>query len=271
MAPMGYSRWLIPKGNEFLPGAASLAGLVQRLRKAHWIADASTLASSRFEGALDALAATTGGLALRTVDNTFGDDARARLLGNAEPQPWDLTSDWLDAAERDDLRLVWPVDGGGAAQEAPHPLHYPLSMTPKPGLPGESVRYAIEIHRSSDYVYPQASDLGELPTDCACGDDLAFEWDEDELVPAFARSSGIFATCVACARTFEPCKRTATFVRPFEGGRATVPGGAAYRFALKFESRAYVANPALAFHPELVTLVEEHFGRDFIEFASVAS
>jgi hypothetical protein len=267
---VGYSRWLIPKGNEFLPGATSIEGLVQRLRKEHWIVDASTLASSRFEGILEGMAASTGGLALRTVDNTFGKDSRARLLGHAEPQPWELSADWLDDPEREDLRLVWPVERGGVVSNTLYPLLYPLSLFPNSSVRDDSVRYALEIHRSSDYVYPQADDIGELPTECPCGDDLAFEWDEDELVPAFARSTGIFATCVACARTFEPCKRTATLIRPFDSVRSMVPGGAAYRLALKFESGAYVADPALAFHGDLVALVEEHFGRDFIQFASVS-
>ena len=266
---MGYSRWLIPKGNEFRPGATSLAGLVQHLRKDRWIVDASTLASCRFEGPLQAVAAATGGLARKTVDKAFGEGARARVGAGAEPQPWDLSADWLDDPEREDLALVWPVHRKRAAS-VDHPLAYPLSILPKPNECGECAPYVLELHRSSDYVYPEADDIGELETECPCGEDLAFAWDEDELVPAFARSTGIYASCVECARTFEPAKKTATLIRPFDGARSTVAGGAAYRFALKIESETFVAHPALAFAEALVSLVEDHFGRDFVQFASVS-
>jgi hypothetical protein len=259
-----YSRWLIPRGNEFKPSASAVAGLVQRLRKDRWIVDLPGLPKCRFEGAREKFAAATGGLAVRTVDNTFGQDARAKLVASTEPQPQDLTADWLEAPQRDELRLVWPVD----IEEGT--LQFPLSLGPPKGEPGERIRYDLEVQLSSDYVYPVARNIGPIPTDCSCGEDLAFEWDEDELVPAFTESSGIFATCEACCRTFEPGAGSATLTRPFDGLSSEVRGGAAYRFALKWKSRQYAAEPLLAFHRDLVALVEDEFGRGFFEVGSLS-
>jgi hypothetical protein len=253
-----YSRWLIPKGNEFRPGSAKVGSLVERLRKENWIVDAAGLKHCRFDAPL---LAATGGLAVRTVDNTFGKDERARLLGRAEAQPWDITADWLDAPEREDLRLVWPVD-----LREPGTLKYPLSIAPD----STRARFTLEIHRSSDYVYPIADDIGTIPTECPCGEELSFEWDEEEVVPAFDASSGIYSTCEACCRTFDPGAGTATLIRPFDRSKSTVRGGAAYRFAVKFSSDAYVENPALAFQDGLVRMVEDEFGRDFFEFGSLS-
>ena len=54
---------------------------------------------------------------------------------------------------------------------------------------------------------------------------------------------------------------------PFDGTKDTVPGGGAYRFALKVDCGArYVEDAGLAFAPELVALVEKEFGRSFYEF-----
>jgi hypothetical protein len=262
--PSRYSRWLVPKGNEFRPSAAGTASLVERLRKELWIATPSNLAGFRFEGPIEKLAAATGGYAVSTVDNDFGDDARARVMAGREPQPRELTADWLDEADREELRLVWPVSR--LAKEA-SPLVYPLTIAPASS--DELLRYALEIHLCHDYVYPVAKGIGLIPTECSCGEELSFEWDPDELVPAFTDSSGIFWSCEACCRTFEPPGATATLIRPFDGASQVVRGGAAYRFALKFTSTSYAENANLAFAPALVTLVENEFGRDFYEFGAI--
>ena len=260
-----YCRWLIPKGNEFRPSAAAVAGLVAQLRSKKWVADASDLTSCRFDGAIERLAASTGGLAVRTIDNTFGDDRSAGLLASAEPLPQELTAEWLDAPSREELRLVWPVDRKGELA----PMVYPLSLFPSSGAEDKFAAYTLEVHLSSDYVHPEARDIGSIPTECTCGEDLAFEWDTDELVPAFAGSSGIFSSCEACCRSFDPSAATATMTRPFDGEKVTVRGGAAYRFAIKFASQFFVKDASLAFNRDLVKLVEEKFGREFFEVGSV--
>jgi hypothetical protein len=191
--------------------------------------------------------------AVRTVDNTFGDDERAKLSASTEILPRVLTAAWLDDPAREELRLVWPVEGDAA--------RYPLTMRP----PGE-VEYAIEIHRSAEYVYPLAETIDPLPTECPCGEDVGFQWDEEEVVPAFRSSGGIFAECDACSRTFDPSKRSAAITNPFGGESEQVMGGAAYRFALKVDcGKCFVQNASLAFARELVALVENEFGRDFFE------
>lgn len=232
-----YERWLIAKGNVFSPAAASVVKLIERLRKESWIAE-------------------TGGHAVHTIENTFGDDAAARRAAAMESLPKVITPDWLDDPDREELRLVWPVDTKGASA-----LKYPLSRKPD-----GDVSYSIELHRALEYVYPISESIDAVPSECRCGEDLAFEWDDEELVPAFGASTGIFAECEACSRTFDPSKGTATITNPFDGTTAEINGGAAYRFALKVDcGKCFVEDPKLAFAPELVALLEAEFGRTFYE------
>src|SRR5580700_1724319 len=116
-----YQRWLIPKGSAFLPSGAAIAKLVARLRKEGWIADpaAADFRKLRFQGKRDKLAAKTGGYAARTVDNEFGHDLGAQLAASTEPLPTTITAEWLDHADREELRLVWPVDA-----DDPLPVKY---------------------------------------------------------------------------------------------------------------------------------------------------
>jgi hypothetical protein len=236
----GYERWLLAKGGVFMPSAAAVVALVEKLRKERWLPEAP-------------------GRAWRTVDNEFGDDVKARIRASTEPVPAALTADWLEDPRREELRLVWDVTGDAA--------RYPLSAAP-PG-PGDAA-FAIELHRSAEYVYPLADGIDPLPTECACGEDLGFQWDEDEVVPAFRSSGGIFAECDACSRTFDPSKRSAAIANPFGGGAEQVMGGAAYRFALKVDcGERFVRDTGLAFARELVVLVESEFGRDFHEVGAL--
>jgi len=213
----GYERYLVAKGNAFSPSAAAVAKLVERLRKEKWIAG--------------------GGEAITTVENSFGDDLRAKLAASTAALPASVTAEWLDEPDREELRLVWRVEASGAL--APK---YPLTRRPD-GV----VSYAFELHRAHDYVYPICETIEPIPTACLCGEDLGFHWDEDEVVPAFGASSGIFAECEACSRTFDPTK-----------GAAVLDCG-----------KCFVADPGLAFAPELVSLVEDEFGREFFEVGAL--
>jgi hypothetical protein len=256
-----YERYLVARGNAFSPSAAAVAKLVERLRKDGWISDPGKPAHARlrFRDGRARLASKTGGYAVITVEKTFGDDLGARLAATTSPLPIPLTAAWLDAPEREELRLVWPVDADDL------PLRYPLTRRPA----GPTL-YALELHRAHDYVYPICEGIDPIPTTCVCGEDLGFHWDEDEVVPAFGASSGIFAECEACSRTFDPTKGAAVLTKPFDGTRTEVRGGAAYRFALKVDcGSCVVADATLAFAPELVSLVEEEFGREFFEVGAV--
>jgi hypothetical protein len=255
-----YERYLLPKGSVFSPSAAAVAKLVEHLRKDKWIADPASpeYAKLRFREGRAKAAAKTGGYSVITVENTFGDDLRARLAATTAPLPLALTAAWLDDPEREELRLVWPVDTDEV------PVRYPLTRRPE-----GSVLYALELHRAHDYVYPVRDTLAPIPTACLCGEDLGFHWDEDEVVPAFGASSGIFAECEACSRTFDPAKGTAAVTHPFDGSKIDVRGGAAYRFALKVDcGKCFVPDAELAFAPELVALVEDEFGREFWELGT---
>jgi hypothetical protein len=257
-----YARWLVAKGSYFQPEALTIAKLVDALRAEKWIVDPATpeLGKLRFEGLRAERARTTGGYAVKTVENTFGDDVRAKLAASTESTPVALTRDWLEDSDREELRLVWPVTGPSSL-----PLRYPLSHKPE----GE-VSYALELHRALEYVYPAAENLDPIPTVCKCGEDLAFEWDDEELVPAFADATGIFAECEECSRTFDPTLGTARLGNPFDESGEEVRGGAAYRFALKVDcGKSFVADPKLAFAPELVELIEKQLGRSFHEFGAV--
>ena len=233
-----YQCWLIAKGNTFAPGAAAIAKLIERLRADRWIP-------------------ASGGSAVRTIDNTFGEDAAAKAAASTEPVPDAIGADWLDAPQREEMRLVWSI-------EVDRPEKYPLSQ--KPARVGS---YSLELHRAPEYVYPVSETIEPLDAECRCGEDLAFEWDEDEVVPAFTASAGIFAECEECSRTFDPSTTTATITNPFDGSEEEIPGGAAYRFALKVDcGKTFAADAKLAFSPELVALVEEVFGRAFYEVGS---
>jgi hypothetical protein len=256
-----YERWLLPKSNVFMPGGAAVAKLVARLRAEKWIPDPASpdFARLRFQGKSEKYAAPTGGYAVRTVDNTF-DDLAATIAASTESQPAALTGAWLDDGDREELRLVWPVRGPGASS-----LRYPLTHRPD-----GDVYYALEIHRAYDFVYPASETIDPVATKCPCGDDLSFEWDEEEVVPAFRSSTGIFAVCEACSRTFDPSKTAAKITNPFDGRTEEVFGGAAYRFALKVDcGKCFVSDGHLAFAPELVALVSDELGRDFREIGSV--
>jgi len=259
-----YQRWLIARGNVFLPSATAVAKVVEDLRAAGFIVDPSSgpaFEKLHFTGARESHAKKTGGYAVRTVDKTFG-DVHAMIAATTEPQPATMTADWLDDPDREELRLVWPVSYSRDAG-----LRYPLSMKPD----NDEVAYALEVHRAPEYVYPIADTIGRLPTTCACGEELDFEWDEEEVVPAFPSSTGIFAECDACSRTFDPSKGMAKIKNPFDGTSERVPGGAAYRFAVKVTcERAFVHDARLAFSSELVAVVEKTFGRQFYEVGALS-
>jgi hypothetical protein len=213
-----HQRWLIARGNVFLPSTAAVAKFVERLRTEKWIG--------------------SGGEAHRTVE--ADSDASPK-----EAQPSAMTKDWLDDPDREEIRLVW--EGGRS----------PLSQS--------AARFSLEVHRAPEYVYPRAKSIGKLPTKCACGEDLSFEWDADEVTPAFESSTGIFAECEECSRTFDPSKGTAT-ITSHDGSKNDVPGGAAYRFAVVAVGDDVEGDAKIA--PELVALVENEFGRAFYEVGS---
>ncbi len=256
-----YERWLIARGNVFLPSSASVAKVIELLREDGWIVDPGpgTLERLRFEGERESFAAKTGGYAVRTVENSFGGDRAKKIAASTEALPAAVTADWLDDPDREEIRLVWPVRGDASSAK------YPLTHAPE-----GAASYALEVHRALEYVYPTSKAIGALATTCACGEDLDFEWDEDEVVPAFTSATGIFAECDECSRTFDPAKASAKIQNPFDGSTERVPGGAAYRFALKVDcGNCYVKDPSIAFAPALVALVEKAFGRSFYQVASL--
>ncbi len=236
-----YARWLIARGNSFAPAAVSVIKLVDKLKKEGWLPE-------------------TGGLAVTTIENTFGTDLAAKRAASTEKQPDPLTKDFLDDEDREELRLVWPAGEPGSI------VRYPLSQKPE----GRAT-YTLEVHRSAEYVYPTARNIGMVPTICNCKEDLSFEWDEEELVPAFGTATGIFAECEACSRTFEPSKGSAVIANPFDKTLTEeVRGGAAYRFALVVDcGESFVEDAKLVFAPDLVALVTAEFGRELFEVGAL--
>ena len=224
-----YQRFLLARGNVFLPSTTALAKLAERLRKEGWV-------SGR-------------GSAVHTIE------VDGATTPPTEPLPDTLDRTWLDHPEREEIRLVWSHDGDAAK--------YPLSRRPEGAAPA---RWSLELHRAPEYVYPTRKTIAKIPTKCRCGEDLSFEWDEDEVKPAFVLATGIFAECEECSRTFDPSKGTAIIANAFDGSKEEIAGGAAYRFAVVVDAgEHYVRDAALAFAPELVALVENEFGRAFYE------
>ncbi len=230
-----YERWLIARGNVFAPSSEAVAKLIEKLRAEGWLGE--------------------GGRAVRTVENTFGDDAAKKAAASTSPHPAVIDAEWLDHPDREELRLVWPA---------------PASKLPLSVAPPETDGWTIEMHRALEYVYPRAKGIGALPSVCRCKEDLSFRWDDDEVVCAFRSSKGIFAECDACSRTFDPATERAKITNPFDRSVETVSGGAAYRFALVVDcGKDFVADARLAFAPELVALVEKEFGRSFYEVGAL--
>ena len=250
---MRHARWLIARGNVFAPSALAVAKLVVELRNAGFLPDPKSPAFAKlsFDGPREALATETGGYAVHTVENTFGGNEAAARKATTASTPLELTKDWLDDGDREELRLVWPVSHGNDADLKP-----PVSSPP--------TRYSVEIHRALEYVYPTAKSIGALDATCRCGEDLSFEWDADEVVPAFANATGIFAECEECSRTFDPAIVSASIEDPITKKKEVVPGGAAYRFAIAITADTHVG----PFSRDLIALVEKEFGRSFYEVAA---
>lgn len=228
-----YERFLVAKG-AFAPGAEAVAKLVEKLRAEKWIPEG-------------------GGKAVTTVDNTFGDDVAKQKAAQTSALPKSITKEWLDDPDREEIRIVWAVNGDATT--------YPLTRKP------ENASWAFEIHRAGEYVCPVAKTIKPIGTICNCKEDISFAWDPEEVVPAFERSTGIFTECEECSRTFDPSKANAVITNPFDGTSEEVRGGGAYRFAIKVDcGTSFVEDARLAFVPELVALLEKEFNRSFYEF-----
>lgn len=224
-----YERWLIARGNAFAPSASAVAKLVQKLREERWVAAGGTVVTAGGPGAPAPRA----------------------------PLPAELDAAWLDDEGREELRLVWPADTTLGSTRSP--------LTGEPGL---AAGCTFEIHRASDFVTPVRKEIGELDCTCKCGEDLAYEWDPEEVVPPFEQAAGIFTECEECSRTFDPSKGFAKITNPTDGSVEEVAGGAAYRFALVVTTPAPPTDAKVAFAPELVALLEKEFGRVFYQLAT---
>jgi hypothetical protein len=259
-----YRRWLIPKGGVFCPSGAGVVKLVDELKKGCWIAapGSGTLASLRFQGAPQA--AKTGGLARRVASVTTPPDPAAGV----EPIPHPLDADWFDDADGLDVVLQWPIHPGDRFRWGTDSLRYPLTRLDDVAAPAS---LDFEIHCADDIVYPIAKGIGSLDAACRCGEDLAFEWDADEVISPFGSAAGIYTECEECSRTFDPTQREASVLDPFSRTRSPVRGGAAYRFALFVDCGASfpVGGAAPEFQPDLKALVESAFGRDFHEISAL--
>lgn len=159
---------------------------------------------------------------------------------NSEPVPDTIERAWLDDEGREELRMVWKVAEG------------------KSPLAGAAS--SIELQRAPDYVYPLRKGIGPVPTECKCGEDLSFEWDEDELSPTFEKSQGIYTECEDCSRTFDPAKGVAKLTDPVTKQSDEVQGGAAYRFAVKVTSEE-----PHAFGADFLAFMTKEFNRAFYE------
>jgi hypothetical protein len=171
--------------------------------------------------------------------------------GTKTPTP--LDGAWIDNPVRSDLVLGWPA--ARALLAATH------------GAPPVDV--VLELHRGEDFVYPSANGIGRIETECDCGEDLAFEWDADEVTPPFGAAMGIFTECSECSRTFDPARSEAEILDPATGRTTSVRGGAAYRFALVVKA-SLPDGPVPAMSAELVATCAAEFNRSFYELGVLA-
>lgn len=163
--------------------------------------------------------------------------------------PFPLEAAWLDDPNRSDLVLRWT------------PARSPLAEA------GSVLD--LQIHRGEDFICPDYEQIGALESDCACGEDLAFTWDEDELPSPFGSATGIFTECSECSRTFDPAKFEATVTDVRTGQKTSVRGGAAHRFAIVVAGPLAEGALPSAFDADFVALCEAEFGRNFYEIGAV--
>jgi hypothetical protein len=166
--------------------------------------------------------------------------------GTKVPSP--LEAAWIDNPNRSDLVLRWTA------------LRSPLA---------EGKVAELQIHRGEDFIYPDYEPIGALESDCACGEDLAFTWDEDELPSPFGSATGIFTECSECSRTFDPAKFEATVTDVRTGQKTKVRGGAAHRFAIVVAGPLADGAVPSAFDADFIALCEAEFGRNFYEIGAV--
>jgi hypothetical protein len=259
-----YERWLIARGNVFSPSAEGVVKLIAKLREEGWLPRPGSpeLAQLQFRGRREQYGQSTGAFAVRRIENTFGEGREAlfaKIAASTESVPVSMDAAWLKDPAREDVNLVWLVSAEATS------LKYPLTRRPD-----GPTHYRFELHLAADFVYPISETIDALATDCRCGNDLSFEWDPEEYENPFGATSGITTACTDCSRTFDPAAVSATVKNPFDESEEDLPGGAAYRFALKIDcGKSFVRAPDLAFSPELVELVGQEFGRSFYEVGSV--
>jgi hypothetical protein len=259
-----YRRWLIAKGNTFCPGGEAIAKLVARLRKEHWIVDPASDAFRRLSWSDAPLAAKTGAFATHSYDVEGGSPSEHPQAGK-EALPADVSGEWIKDPDRTDLVLSWPVRPGAGWEWGAASVRYPLTRLEASGS------HVFSLQRGEDFIYPTSKCIDPVATECACGEDLAFEWDADEIASPFGDATGIFTECSDCSRTFDPSRHEAVVRDPLTGEAARVRGGAAHRFALVVDCGAVFPKsaPLPTFHPDLKALLEAEFGRDFYEVGAI--
>ena len=223
-----YERCLLPKGSVFSPSAAAVAKLVD--------AAAARTGGSR----------TTGGHAVTTVENEFGDDAPRSSRRAASPCRRRSPPQWLDDPDREELRLVWRVERRGRAV-AEVPALAQARGRRSPTRPRAAPRVRLRL--------PGPQTIGRVPTTCACGEDLAFELGRGRGRPGVRRVDGHLRRVRGVQPHLRSRPRAPPIVtNPFDGTKtsrcaAAPPTASPSRWTA---ASASSPTPALAFAPELV-------------------
>ncbi len=241
---------LLPSRNSFRPSAASLAGLIDRLRADGWVVDpaAPWLSTMRFVNGTRA-AARTGAYA-----------EGPRWRGQVSLPAGDL-SGWLTTAGGSFLKFTWPVE----SLRPPVALRYPLD-TASPVDP-EDTYYDLELWLSDRFLEPISELIDPIDSTCPCGQSLAASEDGSD---SLFCSGSLLLRCPACGAGFDPAARPAQVRDPWTGQARTMAGGAVLRFALVVDlGKCWPPGSGWGVHPELRQLCEEHFGLPFQEIRDV--
>jgi hypothetical protein len=243
-----YKRFLIPRPNAFLPDAATVAALVDALRRERWLIDPASpqLAAMPFRMSRPHRHAQAAGY--------FVDNADGYADGSAD------VARHVANIDRAGVRLCWPVESAAAAG-----LRYPLvadaGYTQRRGT---DRYYRFEMHFCADYLFHISEAIEPFASNpqCRCGAALVYEFDPE---PFFDQR--IAMNCPVCGTPFDATGLLCRGRDIFTGEAFELPGGATYRFALKIDCGKDFGDVAPPFEPELKSLVERVLQRETYEVA----
>lgn len=241
-----YRHYLMPAARPFRPDAEVVLQLIGALRAARWIVDPGSPALEKM---------SFGVMADSEHAKRSGGYARTGERASALPEK--LTVDALEELIAGDAILTWPVERIGDAG-----LEYPFEVE----AVDPETYYDFQLHFCADYVHHASESIDPLDG-LACCEPLEFEPAGEDIF--YARR--IRATCPACARPFDPSTKKTEVRDPWSGAARSLPGGAAYRFAIVIDCGKWLPNndAAVPLRREFKQLCEKTLDQKLVDVGQV--